>query len=458
MKKVLLIITWVVLLTAGTAVGTLAETRLSPKAAGPAQEAGCETQTPLSLDSGQLPAFPHLTPETKFIPKNTNQHSVSDVSEGIFSLQEYNREYGYSSYFSFYSIEGEYLFPPMWEMSNGGGAPIFDSGAAVVKYPRKLNPNAPHAIIYSDGSVRELPTTWKEVTQFHDGVAMVYEVNPHQGQQIFYINIMGEKILPHLTHVYSGKGPMGVKDRMRDLKENRRAFFNYDNQKWGFLDDEGNIAITPNFGEVRDFHGGYALAIVKEQNASGKPVFIDPSGKIVCNIPDNASTLYYAEKISDVDNGIFCIRDYGKAVYYDLTGKELAQYPEGTPFHNGYAFIKTSSAYKTPISIINTKFSIVKEIGFDNLSLNSEKARFNGLDISTFDKKYVFTNKGELILRAGDNYNDAILDFSEDGYAKSLSTLIRPRIRPRRRIRPRLLSTASRKDPRLSPKPPTTFR
>ena len=88
MKKVLLIITWVVLLTAGTAVGTLAETRLSPKAAGPAQEAGCETQTPLPLIPGQPPESPHLPPETKFTPKTTNNHSVSDVSEGIFPLRE----------------------------------------------------------------------------------------------------------------------------------------------------------------------------------------------------------------------------------------------------------------------------------------------------------------------------------------------------------------------------------
>ena len=163
------------------------------------EEATDKYVTIVDVNTNQFANIPYLTDETVFIDKEVNEQMLSDVSEGIFSLMEYNREIGYSSYYSFYTIEGDYLFPPMWEAPSKE-KPRFDNGAAVVKYPRKLNANQQHAIIYADGSVRELPVTWNNVTQFYDGIAMVREMIPRQKPQIFYINTKGEKILPHLTH------------------------------------------------------------------------------------------------------------------------------------------------------------------------------------------------------------------------------------------------------------------
>lgn len=263
---------------------------------------------------------------------------LSDVSEGIFSLMEYNREIGYSSYYSFYTIEGDYLFPPMWEAPSKE-KPRFDNGAAVVKYPRKLNANQQHAIIYADGSVRELPVTWNNVTQFYDGIAMVREMIPRQKPQIFYINTKGEKILSHLTHTYEMKGPMDVEGRMRYLQENRRAYFRYKDQKWGYLDKNGKIVITPQFQEVRDFS-------------------------------------------------------------------------------NGYAFVKTKSKYDSPVSIIDYQFNVKRTIGFDEIALNTEKATFNDLSLSTFAQRFVFTDDGNLILRNSSQTDGKMFSLSDDGYGK----------------------------------------
>ena len=80
---------------------------------GPAQEAAVQTAEPITVNPNELIAFPHLTSGTRFLPKDINEQAVSDVSDGIFSIMEYNREYGYSSYFSFYSVDGDYIFPPM---------------------------------------------------------------------------------------------------------------------------------------------------------------------------------------------------------------------------------------------------------------------------------------------------------------------------------------------------------
>lgn len=413
------LITLSLMLAAAMPASIHAGTSTTNGSSGPAQEAAVQTAEPITVNPNELTAFPHLTSGTRFLPKDINEQAVSDVSDGIFSIMEYNREYGYSSYFSFYSVDGDYIFPPMWEMPSSG-RPRFDNGAAVVKYPRKLNPQSQHAIIYADGSVRELPVTWNDVTQFYDGVAMVYEISTGK-QQIFYINTKGEKILPHLTHIYNMRGPMGIKDRMRYLREERRAFFSYKDRKWGYLDNTGKIVITPKFQEVRDFHNGYALAIVKDETGKEKAVFIDKTGKTVLDIPTSAPTLYYAQDVSDIDNGIFSIRSNSDIKYYDLAGAELAKYPEGTPFHNGHAFVKTDGSHDAPISIIDTRFKVIREIGLENISLNVEKAAFNDLGIATFDQKYVFTDDGQLILRTGDSYGNKILDFSQDGYAKAVT-------------------------------------
>lgn len=390
----------------------------------PQQDAAADNFIPIAeVNTNQFANVPYLTDETIFIDKEVNEQMLSDVSEGIFSIMEYNREIGYLGYYSFYSIDGDYIFPPMWE-APGKEVPRFDSGAAVVKYPRKLNSNQQHAIIYADGTVRELPVTWDEVTQFYDGIAMVREMIPRQKPQIFYINTKGEKILPHLTHTYEMRGPMGVDGRMKHLKENRRAYFSYKDQKWGYLDSNGKVVITPQFQEVRDFSNGYALAIVRGENSRDKAVFIDLSGKIVTDVPTTATTLYYAEPVSDVDNGIFCIRNHNATVYYNLEGKEVAQFPEGTPFHNGYAFVKTTSKHDSPICIVDSQFNVKKTIGFENIALNSEKAEFNDMSLSTFAKKYVFTDDGNLILRNSPQNDGKILDFSDDGYSKAQDKFI----------------------------------
>lgn len=381
------------------------------------EEATDKYVTIVDVNTNQFANIPYLTDETVFIDKEVNEQMLSDVSEGIFSLMEYNREIGYSSYYSFYTIEGDYLFPPMWEAPSKE-KPRFDNGAAVVKYPRKLNANQQHAIIYADGSVRELPVTWNNVTQFYDGIAMVREMIPRQKPQIFYINTKGEKILPHLTHTYEMKGPMDVVGRMRYLQENRRAYFSYKDQKWGYLDKNGKIVITPQFQEVRDFSNGYALAIVWEENSASRAVFINLSGEIVMNIPTKATTLYYAEPVSDIDNGIFCIRGNNATVYYNLEGKEVAQFPEGTPFHNGYAFVKTTSKYDSPVSIIDYQFNVKRTIGFDEIALNTEKATFNELSLTTFSKSLVFTDDGNLILHNNPQADGKMFSLSDDGYGK----------------------------------------
>lgn len=302
------------------------------------EEATDKYFTIADVNTNQFANIPYLTDETVFIDKEVNEQMLSDVSEGIFSLMEYNREIGYSSYYSFYTIEGDYLFPPMWEAPSKE-KPRFDNGAAVVKYPRKLNANQQHAIIYADGSVRELPVTWNNVTQFYDGIAMVREMIPRQKPQIFYINTKGDKILSHLTHTYEMKGPMDVEGRMRYLQENRRAYFRYKDQKWGYLDKNGKIVITPQFQEVRDFS-------------------------------------------------------------------------------NGYAFVKTKSKYDSPVSIIDYQFNVKRTIGFDEIALNTEKATFNDLSLSTFAQRFVFTDDGNLILRNSSQTDGKMFSLSDDGYGK----------------------------------------
>ena len=56
-----------------------------------------------------------LTNKTRFIKKKVNINALKPVSEGIFALPEYNRSIGYGSYWGFWTVDGESIFPAIYE-------------------------------------------------------------------------------------------------------------------------------------------------------------------------------------------------------------------------------------------------------------------------------------------------------------------------------------------------------
>lgn len=358
---------------------------------------------------------PHLTESTYFIEKDIEHISrISEPSEGIFYVIESNKDIGYGNYYSFYTVDGRCLFGPQWEQADE--APRFDSGAAVVRSGFKTaDMKQPVRILYSNGAVKEMPVSWDAMTQFYDGVAKVkYSENGKMG--IFYVNTKGEKIWPHLEITYSFKTnpSMVVKDGARYLRCGRRAFYDNEKKKWGYLDTNGKVVIPAQYSEVRDFENGYALVTISA-DYKDIPVFIDVDGKEIVRPDKNSASMHFAN-ISDVYEGLYSIY-YGDDVkYYDLSGKVVKKVAAGTPFFDGYAFIRMDDKYSGPVYAVNDKFDICRQVNYNSTALYYGIIETSPAGVMTVNHNRVYSAEGQLKLYS--NQGDFIGRFSSDGYTK----------------------------------------
>jgi len=360
---------------------------------------------------------PHLTPQTRFLVKNVNYDLLPVVSEGIFYIQEYNRSIGYASYYGFWTIDGRCLFPAIYEGFTSE-QPRFDSGACVVKATgtKRHSP----VILYADGKTKSLSHEWEAMTQFYDGVAMVREIVEHRYTNLFYINTKGEKIWPHLAN---NRTTAGISIQMRYLREGLRAYYSNPDKKWGFLNPDGSVAISPRYKEVRDFHNGYALVIVKRQGGGEKAVYIDKKGNEVVEVPENIPSLMYASNVSDISNGYFCINgNYEPTRFFNLKGEEVKTEPNASGFADGYAFV-LNEQYGSEIYTVDTNFKVVNKWPFTTDNFKGYDITFNRVPYYTYDNFVTLNTAGEPVMYVPKSFfsADRLGQFSEDGYASACS-------------------------------------
>ncbi|MDF1549207.1 MAG: WG repeat-containing protein, partial [Bacteroidales bacterium] len=102
--------------------------------------------------------------------------------------------------------------------------------------------------------------------------------------------------------------------------------------KWGFMDENFKIVITPKYTEkiVYAFHNGYARF---KQN--GKIGLIDKTGKIILNAQ--------YDELYEYSDGLMAFSEAGKWGYIDLDGAVIIppQYFSAENFKNGIAKVKT---------------------------------------------------------------------------------------------------------------------
>lgn len=358
---------------------------------------------------------PRLTPETVFMQKNIwfDTLEKNPVSEGIFAIQEYNRNIGSSMYFGFWTIDGKCLFEPQYEMADG--QPVFDSGAVVVKGPKNSKGFKPMMILYADGSARELPESYKEVSQFHDGIAVVRTGGMGvKKAECFCIDTQGNR------KWNLGAGDVMevgyLRDGLRYVKfRTEPSQFRYVT-RWGFIDDTGKWVIRPTLKEARAFRNGYALVV----SENDKLQFIDTAGKVVYEFTDGPTTLQYAKEISDVSDGYFMRRvDAHDYQFFDLNGNSVARFAQATGFTDGYAFVRKDA--DGPIYVVDTQFRIVRRLFGVNLQsgrvlLGADNPRFGPAGLGTIDKSKVVTPDGRMVISGNPN-TSRIGDFAPGEYA-----------------------------------------
>ncbi len=123
---------------------------------------------------------------------------------------------------------------------------------------------------------KKIGEEYKSATLFYDGLAAVSLDNSY----IFYINKKGKKVFE--LKDYKGK----VIELAGNFVEGL-AVFETEEDKWGFIDENGKVVISPDYYEVNNFSEGIALVAKKEYKDKDsleseiKFGFIDKKGNTV---------------------------------------------------------------------------------------------------------------------------------------------------------------------------------
>lgn len=367
----------------------------------------------------ELRAYPHLTQDTKFIivPSAGNLPLVTNVSEGIFGVPQ-NTDY-MNPIYEFWTINGKKLFSDEWEKLNyQEPRPEFHNGVvAMRKVGSTMMKRQPIYLLFSDGHTKQIPGSdkWFGVTNFKDGLALVADGLTNK---YFYINTAGEKVFPQLTLNTMPEG--GI----RPLRDGMRAFaLSYN--KWGYIDDKGNIKLPAKYKEAGDFSDGYAWVVMDDDTKH----LIDKTGQTIFKLDERRI------KTSEVVDGIFYTSDpYGSGLdYFDVSGKKLLHVAEGNQFFGGYAYVympKTDFDLETPTYVIDKNMNIVTEIPHEIMEwaeLSYHKPKFNSNGYAPVYSSLIeqgssiIRPNGEIVIRRCSNVDygtgcNGFGDVSEDGY------------------------------------------
>ena len=365
----------------------------------------------VAVASAQDYKTPYVTDKTVIIERDVRFSNLQPVSDGKFTLNEYNQAIGYGSYWSSWTLKGERISGAIWDRM-GNENPAWDSDACVLKDPKaKIG-----IIAYSNGVVRELRKNCGQVTQFKDGVSMVIE-SVDDAVVSYYINTQGEKVFPHLTETLE-KYPYNA--HMCNIKEGRRAYYSNNARAWGFLNETGDVVIEPQFIAVRDFANGYALVIIRSSENGGYLAFIDTAGKEVCKVADGSFVgLSASGNISDVSaNGVYAISDNrgNNTKYFSVKPHtQVHATGAGMGFVGGYAFMLPENASEERPEVFDKNFKKVGSWDFLCYDFAYRKPSFSPYDLLTVREEKVLNPDGKVILVAGSE--GKIGDFCDEGYA-----------------------------------------
>ncbi len=352
---------------------------------------------------------------------------ISEAHEGIFSVL-------YDNKYSFWRVAtGEKLFDGEWEscptynIKQEDREPIFNDGVCgVLSAARDQNGDKVIHLLYTDGTTKKLDPSFKEISHFKDGLAIVKRKKLGERDKYFYINTKGEiqTGYPVIT---------GSQNRsMRPLNDNRRVFFSgdYNTPGAGCVDSDGTVVIPPGkFKNIEDFSEGYAWALDKKEK---KWVLINTQGRVVLDM--NLHQDYY-QKPSDVKCAMFFINKANSDnthyyTYYDILGNVKGSCYNGALFHEGLAYIVPES--NSDVTIVDRDFLKQKDFDFDTMQPSEvDEIEFNESHTAIYNdggKSYILTSSGILIesWHSKKNYDHIVSfdNYRKGGYARIKDILL----------------------------------
>ncbi|GEM_PF-1526565 len=189
-------------------------------------------------------------------------------------LPVYNKDVGK---WGFYNEQGDKAVDFLWDYDTFS-YPHFGGGYCIVSKVRKVN-----GFYYTDyysidkaGKAVKLNGVDK-VTPFCDGLAAVVKSGKYT-----YIKGNGQELSAALAQYIGSEEPKAV----RPFVDGLSAYYDYNKEKYGFINAKGTIVIPARYEEVHDFSEGLAAVKLPASASNGATWgFIDTKGQMV--IPAN---------------------------------------------------------------------------------------------------------------------------------------------------------------------------
>lgn len=169
-----------------------------------------------------------------------------------------------------------------------------------------------------------------------NGLAAIYDAKL---KQFYFINLKGETLQTEITDFklqeVFGFGMKGFSNGFAPVKQN---------EKWGYLNTAGKLAIPAKYDKVTSFNRGYATV-----QRDGKFFVLDQNGvEFSVDVPNLADLNNFSGKLAS-----FKTAD-GLVGFVDGSGKVAiqAQFQSAGDFHGGMAWVKNSS---DKVGYINAK-------------------------------------------------------------------------------------------------------
>jgi hypothetical protein len=257
-------------------------------------------------------------------------------------------------------------------MYNNDGFSYIDTNGKV-----KIGPIKSKLFKYNGSTVNK---EVKAATDFHDGLAILYDIsdaNVHQividknGNEVFqfsdevsgctlgdYVDGMSIASRPYSTNgakfIVDKNGKtieLNIKEitgtnsnRIDYLGDGLLAYNSQANGLWGYIDiNTKKEVIKPQFEDVRKFYEGIAPA-----KLNGKWGFIDKKGNFIIKPQyEYFAVNDFMHKYQVFDDGLACVEKNGKWGVIDKSGKVIAdfKYDDAFLFTNGFATIKKDGKY-----------------------------------------------------------------------------------------------------------------
>ena len=322
--------------------------------------------------NAQLPT-PSLSGDVKQIsvPEDCD---ISPVHNGLIKVTDLS-----TLSCGFVNLKGEYVYPVKFYCENNVDSEF--SGGCVVR-----EQNGRWAVLDTLGHVAELPAECKYVTDFVDGVALVWnEVREHNKAKvtIYFVNDKGEKVFP-----------------------------NFEQKLWGYMNDKGEVVIKPRFANALAFSEGMAAVLDANTKLWG---FINRQGEQVIPPTYKAFPGQFSEEFCPV-----LLEDNRTTAYIDKTGKIVNQsFVNGSGFCYGYAIVGKREGlgirYITVDKDFSERLTLDGVMAFPTDSKNLTRGHLFS-DGMTIIQGKIYSSSGAVAIQ-GNEMDDEFKPFSEQGLA-----------------------------------------